>query len=186
MRMWLIAAMLMTSGWIYAEEQKMQKNVFEIKMDDIDGKPFDFAKHKGEVLLIVNVASKCGYTPQYAGLEKLHAKYKDKGLTIIGVPANEFGKQEPGSNAEIKTFCSSKYAVTFPMLSKVVVKGEGISPLYKFLTTEAPVKGDITWNFNKFLINRKGEIVGGRYESKVAPDSKELVEAIEKALAEAK
>jgi len=181
-----IAAAILLYGVVHAEEQKMPKNVHEIQMNDIDGKPFDFASHKGNVLLIVNVASKCGYTPQYTGLQKLHDKYKEKGFAVIGVPANEFGKQEPGSNQEIKTFCSTKFAVTFPMLAKVVVKGHDICPLYKLLTTEAPTKGDITWNFNKFLVNRKGEIVGGRYESKIAPDNKDLLEAIEKALVEPK
>lgn len=161
----------------------MPKSVLEYKMDGIDGKPYDLTKHKGEVILLVNVASQCGLTPQYKDLEALYEKYKDKGLTIIGVPANEFGHQEPGTNEEIKKFCSSKYSVTFPMLAKVVVKGEGICPLYKYLTTESPKPGEIKWNFNKFLVDRKGAVID-RFEPQVKPDDAKLVEAVEKALAD--
>jgi glutathione peroxidase len=164
-------------------EEAMPKSVLEYKMDGIDGKPYDLTKHKGEVILLVNVASQCGLTPQYKDLEALYEKYKDKGLTIIGVPANEFGHQEPGTNEEIKKFCSSKYSVTFPMLAKVVVKGEGICPLYKYLTTESPKPGEIKWNFNKFLVDRKGAVID-RFEPQVKPDDAKLVEAVEKALAD--
>jgi len=164
-------------------EEAMPKSVLEYKMDGIDGKPYDLTKHKGEVILLVNVASQCGLTPQYKDLEALYEKYKDKGLTIIGVPANEFGHQEPGTNEEIKKFCSSKYSVTFPMLAKVVVKGEGICPLYKYLTTESPKPGEIKWNFNKFLIDRKGAVID-RFEPQVKPDDAKLVGAVEKALAD--
>ena len=164
-------------------EEAMPKSVLEYKMDGIDGKPYDLTKHKGEVILLVNVASQCGLTPQYKDLEALYEKYKDKGLTIIGIPANEFGHQEPGTNEEIKKFCSSKYSVTFPMLAKVVVKGEGICPLYKYLTTESPKPGEIKWNFNKFLIDRKGAVID-RFEPQVKPDDAKLVGAVEKALAD--
>ncbi len=157
----------------------------ELTMKGIDGKDVDLSKLKGKVVLFVNVASKCGYTKQYKGLQGLYEKHEKDGLVIVGVPANEFGGQEPGSDDEIQKFCSSKYSVTFPMLSKVVVKGDGISPLYKFLTskeTNPKFAGDIKWNFEKFLVNRKGEVVG-RYESKVAPESEELTKAIEDELA---
>jgi glutathione peroxidase len=130
--------------------------------------------------LFVNVASKCGYTSQYEGLQALYAKHEKDGLVVIGVPANEFGGQEPGTDDDIKKFCSTKYNVTFPMLSKVVVKGKDICPLYQFLTskeTNAKFAGDIKWNFEKFVINRKGE-VAGRFGSGVAPDSDELTKAL--------
>ena len=158
-----------------------EDKVLDFTLKDIDEKPYPLAQHKGEVLLIVNVASQCGFTPQYKGLEEIYKKYHDKGLTIIGVPANEFGAQEPGSNAEIKEFCSSKFHVTFPMMSKVVVKGDGICPLYEFLTTKGPKPGPISWNFNKYLVDRKGEVIH-RFDSKVAPEDGALVEAIESAL----
>jgi glutathione peroxidase len=157
------------------------------QLTDIDGKDVDLSQYKGKVVLLVNVASKCGYTPQYTGLQKLYETHGKDGLVIIGVPANEFGKQEPGTNAEIKEFCSSKYKVTFPMLGKVVVKGDGITPLYKFLTdkeTNPKYAGDIKWNFEKFLISKKGEVVG-RFDSKVKPESDEMAKAI-KAELEAK
>jgi len=152
----------------------------QFKMKDIDGKEVNLADFKGKVVLFVNVASQCGYTKQYAGLEELYKAHKDAGLVVIGVPANEFGGQEPGTDAEIKEFCSSKYNVSFPMMSKVVVKGEGISPLYKYLTDNAtnPTHGGaVAWNFEKFLVNRKGEVVG-HYKSGVKPDSEELLKAI--------
>jgi glutathione peroxidase len=155
--------------------------VLNFTMKKLDGTPANLADYKGKVVLFVNVASKCGYTPQYEGLEKLYEKYAKDGLVVIGVPANEFGKQEPGSDAEIATFCKSKYGVTFPMLSKVVVKGPGICPLYDYLTsekTDPKFAGPIGWNFEKFLISRNGEVVN-RFKSKVEPESKELSDAIE-------
>ena len=133
----------------------------------------------------MNVASKCGFTPQYAGLESLYKKYADQGLVIIGFPANNFGHQEPGTDAEIKTFCSSKYDVTFPMMSKISVKGDDKAPLYKFLTEEPTAgafKGDIGWNFTKFIIDRNGNAIA-RFASKIEPDDKMLVAVVEKALA---
>lgn len=148
------------------------------KMKDIDGKEADLSRYQGKVVLFVNVASKCGYTKQYTGLESLYNKYKEKGFVIIGVPANNFGGQEPGSDSDIKQFCSTKYTVTFPLMSKVSVKGDDITPLYKHLTTSAPSKGDVVWNFEKFLISKKGEVVG-RYKSKVEPEGEELTKAVE-------
>ena len=147
----------------------------------IDGSAVDLSKYKGKVVLIVNVASRCGYTPQYAGLQKLYDAYKDKGLVVLGFPANEFGAQEPGSDAEIASFCSSKYGVTFDMFSKIVVKGPNKAPLYKALTEGATPPGEVSWNFEKFLIGRDGTIVG-RYKSAVAPDDAKLTGAIEVAL----
>jgi glutathione peroxidase len=154
------------------------------KMKDIDGKEVDLAMYKGKVVLFVNVASKCGNTPQYEGLEKLYEKYKDKGFVVIGVPANNFGKQEPGTEAEIKEFCTSKYKVTFPMMSKVSVKGDDIDPLYAEMIkfSDAGVKGDVDWNFAKFLVGKNGELVH-RYKAGVKPDDKKLVGAIEEELA---
>jgi glutathione peroxidase len=159
--------------------------VLNYKMKTLDGKEADLSQYQGKVLLVVNVASKCGNTPQYEALEKLYEKYGDKGLVVLGVPANEFGHQEPGTNEEIAQFCKSTYDVKFPMLSKVVVKGAGITPLYQYLTskqTDPKFAGEIKWNFTKFLIGRDGEVVN-RFEPKVKPDTPEVVKAIEAELA---
>jgi glutathione peroxidase len=155
-------------------------SVHEFSMKSIDGKQTPLDDYKGKVVLFVNVASQCGYTPQYAGLQSLYEKYQSKGLVVVGVPANDFGSQEPGSDAEIKTFCSRNYNVTFPMLSKVVVKGSGKVPLYEYLTQTG---GEVKWNFTKFLVGKDGK-VRARFESGTGPDSKELAGAVEKALAE--
>lgn len=155
-------------------------------MKQLDGKPADLKKYAGKVVLFVNVASFCGYTKQYEGLQGLFDKYKDQGLVVVGVPCNQFGAQEPGSSTEIAEFCKKNYGVTFDMLEKVDVNGEGACDLYKYLTsveTKPKGKGKVSWNFEKFLLNRKGEVVG-RYGSGVAPDAKELVSAIESAVAE--
>jgi glutathione peroxidase len=181
MRLFVSAAVLLAAvgSAVPAKEDKVS-GPLDFKVKGIDGNEIDLARYKGKVVLLVNVASKCGYTPQYKGLEALYQKYKDAGLVVIGVPANEFGAQEPGTDEEIKTFCSTKYNVTFPMLSKVVVKGDGIAPLYKYLTSEETdpmFAGPIGWNFEKFLIGRDGKVVG-RYKSKVAPESDELNKAI--------
>jgi glutathione peroxidase len=151
------------------------------EMKKIDGTPVDLSSYKGKVVLIVNVASKCGYTKQYAGLQKLYDSYKDKGLVVLGFPANEFGGQEPGSDAEIATFCSTKYGVTFDMFSKIVVKGPDKAPLYKSLTETATPSGEVKWNFEKFLIGRDGALLG-RFDSGVAPEDAKLKDAIEAAL----
>ncbi|MCA1640164.1 MAG: glutathione peroxidase [Acidobacteria bacterium] len=153
-------------------------------MKDIDGKDVNLKKYKGNVLLIVNTASKCGYTPQYEGLQVIYDKYKAKGFSVLGFPANNFGGQEPGTEKEIKEFCESKYKVTFPMFAKISVKGEDQDALYKFLTnkeTNPKFAGDITWNFNKFLVDRKGNIVA-RFSSKDTPVSEAVMSAIEKEL----
>lgn len=136
---------------------------------------------RGKAVLIVNVASKCGYTPQYEGLQKLYLAYKDKGLVILGVPANEFREQEPGTNAEIKQFCTAQYGVTFPMLSKMVVKGPESAVFYRWLIDNGPRHEDIEWNFAKFLIGKRGEIKA-RYLPKIKPDDEGLIDDIEKAL----
>ena len=161
-------------------------SVLDFKMRDIDGNEVKLDKYKGKVLLIVNTASKCGYTPQYEGLQSVYTKYKDKGFYVLGFPANNFGSQEPGTETEIKEFCTSKYHVTFPMFAKISVKGEDIDPLYKYLTekeTNPNFAGDITWNFNKFLVDRHGNVVA-RFTSKQTPESPEVTAAIEKYLAE--
>lgn len=142
------------------------------------------ANFQGKVMLIVNVASKCGFTPQYEGLEAVYEKYKDQGFVIVGFPANNFMAQEPGTNEEIKTFCSTKYNVKFPLYSKISVKGDDKAPLYQFLTDQAAnpkTGGEIKWNFTKFLVDRNGKIVA-RFESPVKPESPEVTSAIEKAL----
>jgi glutathione peroxidase len=160
--------------------------LYKFKMKDIDGKDVKLKKYKGDVLLVVNVASKCGYTPQYEGLQAVYEKYKTQGFEILGFPANNFGTQEPGTNTEIKEFCTSKYKVTFPMFAKISVKGDDIDPLYKFLTskeTNPDFAGDISWNFNKFLVDRKGNIVA-RFTSKDTPQSDKVTQAIEKYLKE--
>jgi glutathione peroxidase len=159
-------------------------SIYNFTMDSIDGKPVSLGSFNGKVVLVVNVASKCGFTPQYAALESLYEKYKDKGFVIIGVPANNFMSQEPGTNAEIKTFCSNKYNVTFPMMSKVSVKGDDKAPLYTFLTDKASdpqFGGDIKWNFTKFLFDRSGKPVA-RFEPATTPDSPEVIAAVEAAL----
>jgi glutathione peroxidase len=154
-------------------------SVYEFTMNSIDGQPLPLSSFKGQVLLIVNVASFCGFTPQYEQLEAVYEKYKDQGLVVAGFPANNFGAQEPGTNEEIKTFCSRKYNVKFPIYSKISVKGPDKAPLYQYLTDTAG--GEIKWNFTKFLIDRNGKVIA-RFESPVKPDSPEVIAAIEKAL----
>jgi glutathione peroxidase len=158
-------------------------SIYDFTLPSIDGKPMPLADYKGKVILVVNVASRCGFTPQYTALESIYEKYKDQGFVILGFPANNFGGQEPGTNAEIKTFCSAKYNVTFPLYGKVSVKGDDQTPLYKYLTTSAnpALTGDIKWNFTKFLVDRKGN-VSQRFEPQTTPDSPEVVAAIEKSL----
>jgi glutathione peroxidase len=157
--------------------------LYSFTLNSIDGKPAPLADYKGKVILIVNVASQCGYTPQYSALEATYEKYKAKGFVILGFPANNFGAQEPGTNEEIKTFCTRKYNVTFPMYAKISVKGDDQAPLYGYLTKEtgAGISGDIKWNFTKFLVDRNGNVVQ-RFEPAVTPDSKDVTDAIEKHL----
>jgi glutathione peroxidase len=158
-------------------------SVYNFTLPSIDGEPTSLSSYKGKVILLVNVASRCGFTPQYSALESLYEKYKDQRFVILGFPANNFGAQEPGTNAEIKSFCTLKYNVSFPMFAKVSVKGADTTPLYQYLTQQAnpTVVGDIKWNFTKFLVDRHGKVVA-RFESPVKPDSPEVVEAIEKLL----
>ena len=151
-------------------------------MKSIDGEDVDLGSYEGKVVLIVNVASRCGATPQYAGLQALYEKYKDQGFVVLGFPANDFGRQEPGSDEQIKEFCTTKYDVTFPMFSKITVKGPDRPALYEVLTTEADPSGEIGWNFEKFLIARDGTIAG-RFKTRVSPDDADLVAAIEAELA---
>ncbi len=154
-------------------------SIYDFTMNSIDGKSTPLRSFEGKVVLVVNVASQCGYTPQYAGLESLYRKYRDKGFVIVGVPANNFGGQEPGTDEEIKQFCTRKYNVTFPMMSKVSVKGADITPLYQYLT--AARGGDVKWNFTKFLVGKDGKVID-RFEPKVTPESPDLAAAVEKAL----
>jgi len=166
------------------EDEKEVPAVLQHKMKALDGEEVDLAKYAGRVLLVVNTASQCGYTPQYEGLQKLHEQYEEKGLSVIGVPCNQFGQQEPGDELEIAKFCKDNYHVTFDMLAKVEVNGDGRCDLYKELTAadvKPAGKGDVKWNFEKFLIDRQGNIIA-RFPSKVAPESEELKKAIEAAL----
>jgi glutathione peroxidase len=167
-----------------SEKPDASAGPLQFTVKDIDGKDVDLSKYKGKAVLIVNVASKCGNTPQYAQLEEMHKKYAERGLVILGFPANEFGKQEPGTNEQIKEFCTSKYNVDFPMFSKIVVKGDGQAPLYQYLTskqTNPKFAGDITWNFEKFLVGKDGRVVA-RFKPKTKPDAPEVVQAIENEL----
>ncbi len=158
-------------------------SIYDITVKDIDGKDTTLNAYKGKVILIVNVASKCGFTPQYKNLEAVYLKYKDQGFVILGFPCNQFGAQEPGTDKEIKQFCTSKYFITFPLFDKIEVNGPNRHPLYVALAGEnSPFPGNITWNFNKFLISRDGKILK-RFDSKIKPDAPEASEAIEAALA---
>ena len=162
-----------------------EKSVHDFTLSSIDGQATPLGGYKGKVVLLVNVASRCGFTPQYSALESVYEKYKDRGFVIVGIPANNFGSQEPGTNAEIKTFCQTKYSVSFPMMAKVSVKGGDIAPLYQFLTDKAAnpqTGGEIKWNFTKFLIGPDGRVLA-RFEPDVTPDSQQVTSAIEKALA---
>jgi glutathione peroxidase len=181
----LAAALLLAPVLVRADDKdkgdKKVPAVLNFKMKTLDGKDVDLSKYQGKVVMFVNVASKCGYTPQYEQLEKMHEKYGKDGLVIVGVPANEFGAQEPGSNEEIAKFCEATYNVKFDMLGKVVVKGDKMCPLYKFLTskdTNPNFGGEIKWNFTKFIVNRNGEVVA-RFEPKVKPDAEEVVKVVE-------
>ncbi|EDY17326.1 Glutathione peroxidase [Chthoniobacter flavus Ellin428] len=160
-----------------------EEPLYSIPLKNIDGQETSLKAYAGKTLLIVNVASECGFTPQYQGLETLYRKYKDKGFVVLGFPCNDFGQQEPGTNSEIKIFCKGKYDVTFPLFDKLHTIGADRHPLYTALSGSAsPVPGPVTWNFNKYLISRDGKILA-HYESDVEPDSSTLTKAIEDALA---
>ncbi|MAT56743.1 MAG: glutathione peroxidase [Ignavibacteriae bacterium] len=163
-------------------EGKNMESVHEFSVKDINGKDVSLSEYKGKVLLIVNVASKCGYTRQYSGLQKIYDKYKEQGFEILAFPCNDFGGQEPGTNEEIAEFCSTNFNVTFPLFDKIKVLGEDKNPLYKMLTNNSNVeKGDINWNFEKFLISKEGEVIA-RYKSSVEPESDAVTKAIEQEL----
>ena len=160
-----------------------EKSVLDFTMTTIDGKPRPLSAYKGKVLMIVNTASKCGFTPQYETLEKLYETYKDSGFEILAFPANNFGKQEPGTNSEIKDFCSTQFHTTFDLFEKISVKGNDQHPLYQYITKDSPYTGDIKWNFQKYLVDRNGNIVA-KYLSAVDPMSKEVRSEVEKLIAE--
>ncbi len=156
--------------------------LYDFSVKTIDGEEKSLSRYKGKVLLIVNVASECGFTPQYEGLQKIYLKYKNDGFVILGFPSNDFGQQEPGTDSDIKQFCESKYNVSFDMFSKIEVKGTEQAPLYKYLTKESESPHEITWNFNKFLVDRSGHVVG-YYPSKITPTDSTLTKKIETLLA---
>ena len=163
----------------------MKTDYLHIPFRTISGDSTLLADFAGRVVLLVNTASKCGYTPQYAGLEALYERYKERDLVVIGFPANDFRQQEPGTNAEILEFCRANYGVTFPMMEKISVKGAAQHPLYRYLTEESPFPGEITWNFNKFLLSREGR-VAARFDTKIKPDDPAIIAAIEALLGPAK
>ncbi len=156
-------------------------SVYDFTLDDIDGTPLPLSSFRGKVLLLVNTASFCGNTPQYADLETMYERYQARGLEILAFPANNFGKQEPGSNEEIKSFCYTKYSLTFPLFSKISVKGSDKHPLYQYLTEQSPFPGEVEWNFQKYLVDRKGNIIA-RYHHRTKPLSDEIVQEVERAL----
>jgi len=160
-----------------------KKSIYDFTMKTIDGKEKSLADYKGDVLLVVNVASLCGYTPQYKDLEEVYEKYKEKGFHILAFPANNFGEQEPGTDSEIKTFCESKYSVTFDLFSKISVKGDDQHPLYRYITKDSPFPGDVKWNFQKYLVDKKGNIVA-MFPSRVKPTDKQFIEKVESLLAQ--
>lgn len=183
---YLVVAIAVAFAWFAKAEPATQpaKSVLDFTMNRIDGSSQPLSAYAGKVLLIVNTASKCGFTKQYAGLEQLHEKYSERGLAVLGFPCNDFGKQEPGTDAEITEFCTGKYNVKFDMFSKIAVKNDAQCTLYKFLTspeTNPASPGEVKWNFEKFLISRDGKILA-RFRSKVEPGSDEMTKAIEAAL----
>jgi len=163
------------------QEKPKVANILSFTMDSLDGKAINLAKYQGNVVLIVNVASACGYTPQYEGLQALHKKYASRGLRILGFPSNDFGAQEPGTNSDIAEFCKKNYGVEFDMFSKITVLGRGQAPLYKTLTSTPGFSGPVDWNFEKFLLGRDGTVIG-RFKSPVEPLSAEITRAVEGAL----
>lgn len=156
--------------------------LYDFILDDIDGRPLSLGQFKGKVLLLVNTASFCGNTPQYSDLQVIYDRYKEQGFEILAFPANNFGQQEPGTNQEIKSFCFTKYSLTFPLFSKISVKGPDKHPLYRYLTEESPFPGEVEWNFQKYLVDRSGRVVA-RYHHRTKPLSDQIVQDVEKALA---
>jgi glutathione peroxidase len=183
---WIITALFLglVAGSGFSPMDTSVSTIYNFSLPDIDGKMIALGKYKSRVLLIVNVASKCGLTPQYEGLQKIYQKYREKGFEILAFPANNFLNQEPGSNLEIKEFCTANYGVEFPLFSKISVKGSDIHPLYRFLTakeTNPKFSGDIRWNFDKFLVDKRGRIIA-RFHPRVKPEDPQLIKAIEQAL----
>ena len=178
----------MTIGALSSAAEKGEEKTpaaLDFKMNTLDGKEADLSKYLGDVVMVVNVASKCGLTPQYEQLQQLHEKYSDKGLTILGFPCNQFLKQEPGTAEEIREFCRVNYGVTFPMFAKVEVNGKGACDLYKHLTsldTKPTGAGKISWNFEKFVIGRNGKVVA-RFAPRTKPDAPEVINSLEEELA---
>lgn len=187
---WLtcLAVCLCASSIAAEEKQTVEKptaKALDFKMESLEGKPVELKQYAGKVVLIVNVASECGLTGQYEGLQKVSDKYKDKGLAVLGFPCNQFGTQEPGSSKEISEFCKKNYGVTFDLFQKIEVNGEAATPLYRHLTSQETMpkgKGKVSWNFEKFLLNRQGEVVA-RFAPQTDPEDPDLVAAIEKQLA---
>jgi glutathione peroxidase len=173
-----VSLLLLATLALPAAERKVPVSLHEITLNTLEGQPQSLAAYKGKVVLAVNVASECGFTPQYAGLQKLYAEQKDRGLVVLGFPCNQFGGQEPGTAADIEAFCQKNYGVTFPLFEKLDVKGPGQAPLYQFLTARFGVPA---WNFHKYLVGKDGQVIQA-FGSKVAPDSPELKAAIEAAL----
>src|SRR5713101_6223210 len=188
-RIFAVVLIIMAGGLVNAQLKKAakegsamhEKRVLDFTLNNIDGKPVPLSYYKGSVLMIVNTASECGYTPQYETLQKLYDTYKDKGFKILAFPANNFGQQEPGTNAEIKNFCSTKFHTTFDLFEKISVKGDDQHPLYKFITKKSPLSGEIKWNFQKYLVDRNGVIVS-KFLSAVDPMSDEVRTQVEKLL----
>jgi len=176
MRTLVLALTLAIAAPLAAKEKAM--SLHDLTVNTLAGQPQSLSTYKGKVVLVVNTASECGFTPQYAGLEKLYEEYKDKGLVILGFPSNDFGAQEPGSAEQIQSFCKKNYGVQFPMFEKVATKGDQQAPVYKFLTAQ---HGEPKWNFHKYLVGKDGQVKQA-FPSKVAPESKELREAIDAAL----
>jgi glutathione peroxidase len=180
MRAFIRSVVLFAALMFCVRGSMAQESVYSVKVTTIDGESVELSRYQGKALLIVNVASQCGYTSQYAGLQKLYTDYADKGLVVLGFPSNDFGGQEPGSEAEIKHFCSSKFGVTFPMFAKVKVVGQEKHPLYQLLSKSTGGE-DVGWNFEKFLVDRNGLVVA-RFKSGVKPSDAILISAIDEAL----
>jgi len=177
----LIGILIVLGIFVFARPAGAQ-GIYDFKVKTMEGADKSLADYKGQVLLIVNTASHCGFTPQYAGLEKLYERYKDRGFVVLAFPANDFLDQEPGDDTAIKQFCELTYKTSFPLFSKISVKGPQIAPLYGYLTTASGFGGNITWNFNKFLVDRQGRVIA-RFGSKTDPMDPQLEEDVLKALA---
>lgn len=180
-----LAVLASLGGMVVAEEEKDTKSpqsVHDFKVKSLDGKEVDFSEYKGKVLLVVNVASQCGATPQYTQLQELHKNYSAKGLVVMGFPCNQFGAQEPGNAKEIQQFCTTNYSVQFPLFAKIDVNGDGQAPLYDFLKSNADDHSNIGWNFEKFVVSKEGK-VAARFKTRTKPDAPEVVQVLEEELA---